>query len=440
MEKLKAEMAKKKALADAMRQKVAGEEAAPEETKFLRQRDRESLKERELEEAQRQLDAQREEKRRLQQQRDEEARSAAARLTGNLPKASSSSTASAVTEPASALHPNLRVKYSYILQLPVTDVKQRLRKFKHPATVFGETDSDRKERLLNLCIEQDLQGWADVEGSQPTTAPTSTDAATSRDAGHKRTHHHHDQDDETHGSDAAVDTHSSKKARTNSSNDINSSSNNNSNEGEALTEENALQRVDAPAAEAADGDHHSDHAEDDHSDNDDDDHSDTPHRSKIQIPRPAHGLFFDATIRYHQIDGLRPEKVVYKFFRSLIKQWAADLEARPEHEKVTGRGREDSRAYQKCHEYIRPLFKLCRQKQVPPDILHRLLLMVQHCEEGNFVKANDEYMRTAIGNAAWPMGLTMVGIHERSGREKISTSKVRTTATLRLCCSAAVLL
>eukprot|EP01033_Poteriospumella_lacustris_P012181 gene12181-8714_t len=181
MEKLKAEMAKKKALADAMRQKVAGEEAAPEETKFLRQRDRESLKERELEEAQRQLDAQREEKRRLQQQRDEEARSAAARLTGNLPKASSSSTASAVTEPASALHPNLRVKYSYILQLPVTDAKQRLRKFKHPATVFGETDSDRKERLLNLCIEQDLQGWADVEGSQPTTAPTSTDAATSRD-------------------------------------------------------------------------------------------------------------------------------------------------------------------------------------------------------------------------------------------------------------------
>lgn len=33
--------------------------------------------------------------------------------------------------------------------------------------------------------------------------------------------------------------------------------------------------------------------------------------------------------------------------------------------------------------------------------------------------------RTAIGNSAWPIGLTMVGIHERSGREKISTSKVR---------------
>ena len=50
--------------------------------------------------------------------------------------------------------------------------------------------------------------------------------------------------------------------------------------------------------------------------------------------------------------------------------------------------------------------------------------MVKYCEEGNFVKANDEYIRTAIGNAAWPIGLTMVGIHERSGRERISTSKI----------------
>jgi pre-mRNA-splicing factor 18 len=51
--------------------------------------------------------------------------------------------------------------------------------------------------------------------------------------------------------------------------------------------------------------------------------------------------------------------------------------------------------------------------------------MVTHCELGNFRAANDVYISTAIGNAAWPIGLTMVGIHERSGREKISTSKVQ---------------
>lgn len=43
--------------------------------------------------------------------------------------------------------------------------------------------------------------------------------------------------------------------------------------------------------------------------------------------------------------------------------------------------------------------------------------MINYMKEGEFVKANDVYLLTAIGNAPWPIGLTMVGIHERSGRE-----------------------
>lgn len=72
----------------------------------------------------------------------------------------------------------------------------------------------------------------------------------------------------------------------------------------------------------------------------------------------------------------------------------------------------------------RPLFKLCKKREVPADILYKLQQMVSFCEKGNFRAANDVYISTAIGNSAWPIGLTMVGIHERSGREKISTSKV----------------
>jgi hypothetical protein len=45
----------------------------------------------------------------------------------------------------------------------------------------------------------------------------------------------------------------------------------------------------------------------------------------------------------------------------------------------------------------------------------------------NQKQAHEVYLRTAIGNAPWPIGLTMVGIHERTGREKISSSKVRFT-------------
>jgi len=33
-------------------------------------------------------------------------------------------------------------------------------------------------------------------------------------------------------------------------------------------------------------------------------------------------------------------------------------------------------------------------------------------------------LEIAIGNAPWPMGVTMVGIHERSGRSKIFSSQI----------------
>jgi len=40
------------------------------------------------------------------------------------------------------------------------------------------------------------------------------------------------------------------------------------------------------------------------------------------------------------------------------------------------------------------------------------------------LQANDAYLEMAIGNAAWPIGVTMVGIHARTGREKIFARNV----------------
>ena len=45
---------------------------------------------------------------------------------------------------------------------------------------------------------------------------------------------------------------------------------------------------------------------------------------------------------------------------------------------------------------------------------------VQAMKERNYIHAYDIYMRLSIGNAPWPIGVTSVGIHERSAREKIS--------------------
>lgn len=40
------------------------------------------------------------------------------------------------------------------------------------------------------------------------------------------------------------------------------------------------------------------------------------------------------------------------------------------------------------------------------------------------MQANDAYLQMAIGNAPWPIGVTMVGIHARTGREKIFSKHV----------------
>ena len=40
------------------------------------------------------------------------------------------------------------------------------------------------------------------------------------------------------------------------------------------------------------------------------------------------------------------------------------------------------------------------------------------------LQANDSYLQMAIGNAPWPIGVTMVGIHARTGREKIFSQNV----------------
>lgn len=152
--------------------------------------------------------------------------------------------------------------------------------------------------------------------------------------------------------------------------------------------------------------------------------------------------------------SLTPTKVVYKYFRNLMKIWDHDLSNRTDAEKNSARGtssfclvriilifagKMEIRTYKQCKDYIKPLFKLCKQNEVPVDILENLSAIVRFCEAGDFRSAHDRYslfrcrylcvmmcryLRAAIGNAAWPIGLTMVGIHERTGREKISTSKV----------------
>jgi pre-mRNA-splicing factor 18 len=117
-----------------------------------------------------------------------------------------------------------------------------------------------------------------------------------------------------------------------------------------------------------------------------------------------------------------PDRVALHF-RRLMEEWEAETTARSEVEPAWAASLEGRNAISTCkltREHIRPLFKLLKRREVPGDIERALWCIVKAMNARNYREAGDLYVRVAIGNSPWPIGVTMVGIHERSAREKIS--------------------
>ena len=48
-------------------------------------------------------------------------------------------------------------------------------------------------------------------------------------------------------------------------------------------------------------------------------------------------------------------------------------------------------------------------QSVLPDVLARLAEIVHYVQKREYRNANDSYLQLSIGNAPWPIGVTMVG-------------------------------
>ena len=80
--------------------------------------------------------------------------------------------------------------------------------------------------------------------------------------------------------------------------------------------------------------------------------------------------------------------------------------------------------YQQCSQNVKPLLNLLQEKKLNQVILDKLFTVMVFAENKDLLNANDRYIDLSIGNAAWPMGLTMVGIHQRTGKSSISPAQV----------------
>ncbi|KAH7928281.1 Prp18-domain-containing protein [Leucogyrophana mollusca] len=121
-------------------------------------------------------------------------------------------------------------------------------------------------------------------------------------------------------------------------------------------------------------------------------------------------------------DKLYP--IIYYALKRTLKEWEEAMDERPEQVKRTTQGKLAAATQVQSAEYLKPLFRALRSRSLPADVLARMAEIVHHMQQRQYQKANDSYLRLSIGNAPWPIGVTMVGIHERSAREKISADQV----------------
>ncbi|CAN6199512.1 unnamed protein product [Urochloa humidicola] len=125
-----------------------------------------------------------------------------------------------------------------------------------------------------------------------------------------------------------------------------------------------------------------------------------------------------------KFEELCNEDKILVFFKKLLNEWKQELDDMSELEKRTAKGKSMVATFKQCARYLSPLFEFCRKKVLPDDIRQALLVIVKCCMKRDYLAAMDQYIKLAIGNAPWPIGVTMVGIHERSAREKIYTNSV----------------
>ena len=120
--------------------------------------------------------------------------------------------------------------------------------------------------------------------------------------------------------------------------------------------------------------------------------------------------------------GATPDAAAYVavYWKGLLHEWedeAAGASA------GAGAPADEAATLAQSRLYLKPLLARLRARNVPPDMLKLLAELTRACEAREYAAAGDAYVRLAIGNARWPIGVTAVGIHDRAAREKVQEGK-----------------
>ncbi|XP_058057093.1 pre-mRNA-splicing factor 18 [Anopheles bellator] len=116
--------------------------------------------------------------------------------------------------------------------------------------------------------------------------------------------------------------------------------------------------------------------------------------------------------------------VIMTLIQFLLKIWNDQLSSVTAAERMATKGKIARATFEQTRLYLRPLLRKLKNKTIPEDILDSLTDITKSLLKRDYIHASDAYLTMAIGNAPWPIGVTMVGIHARTGREKIFSKNV----------------
>ncbi|KAF2862905.1 Prp18-domain-containing protein [Piedraia hortae CBS 480.64] len=110
---------------------------------------------------------------------------------------------------------------------------------------------------------------------------------------------------------------------------------------------------------------------------------------------------------------------IASYFDMLLLEWQLALARRPQDVKDSAPGKQAHGYFEQARDSLVPLFRKLEDDKLAEELFNAINEIVHLAQLRKYVSANDAYLRVSIGKAAWPIGVTMVGIHERSSREKL---------------------
>lgn len=132
---------------------------------------------------------------------------------------------------------------------------------------------------------------------------------------------------------------------------------------------------------------------------------------EIQEKRPA---YLDIDTRGISVELVKNDldtacDLMSAYFKKLLKEWEWELDNRPDELKRTSKGKLEAITQKQTGEHLKPFWKGLKKRKLAKDILSHIASICFHTQKKDYMKANDAYIRLAIGNAPWPIGVTNSG-------------------------------